>query len=194
MNFDPISAAQPNASDSQPGYFSNGLLSKIIASDQQLARPTQDVLRRRWIKRMFLAEVAFVIGVLLLQLFPVIEASSSAAAVTPPAATAETIAPTATPASSATPIQTAVIVAAVATVELPQPTLVSTQASALLPAALPNTGQDSYHHVLLFVGSLLCIGGGLVLWRFAGVRRVDTSQIDSSLLFEPCSEDQGSGT
>lgn len=197
-NVDIIRAAQPNDSDSQLSYFSHSLLSKIIYSDQQLARPTEQVLRQRWVKRMFLAEIAFVIGVLLLQLFPVIEApSATPAAVAAPQTTVAVTLPvpqttmttTATPGATRIPTSTAMPATASPTLLPSAPGLSST----ILPAALPNTGTDSRVRLPLAVGPFLCIGSGLLLWLIVLVPRGRTARLGSSLRSDRCPADKGAG-
>jgi cytoskeletal protein RodZ len=174
------SASQLDESDAQASYFSNGLLAKIIHNDQSLARPTEQVQRRRWIERMVLAEIAFVIGVVLLQFFPTITATSADAAVAP-TPTATTLIAAATSEPEPAPSQSAAIIVATTTAAQPRPSSEPTAAPTTLPAALPNTGAAAALTPSLLFGALLCIGGGLLLWLIAGALRAGRSA------------DQGSG-
>jgi hypothetical protein len=178
-SFDISSPSQPEGSEKEASYFSNGLLSKIIHSDQNLARPTEHVLRRRWVNRMILAEVGFVLGVALLQFFPVIEPVSSAATITPTAIVVTATA-TATAAPSPTPIETAAVIVATASAELP-PASITPQPAGSLPVALPDTGSDAWLDQQLYPVPLLCIGGGLVVWLMARARSAHDPQADASL-------------
>ena len=157
--FDPISAAQPTDSDNRGSYFSHGLVSKIITNDQHLAQPTEQVLRRRWITRMILAEFAFVLGVLLLQWFPAVEASTSAAIASP------TVTSTATPTIIPTPTVTDVATSATAA---PAQVASSTQPTMIVPLALPNTGTERSSTLARLAGPLFAIAVGGVL-RLIGV-------------------------
>lgn len=152
--------------DSAPSYFSNGLLAKTIHSDQSLARPTEQVLRRRWVNRMILAEIGFVLGVALLQFFPVLEDSSAATSVQP-TPTVTIAAPTATAEPGPEPTQSSGVISATTIAALPQPAITPVQ-SAVIPAALPDTGRDDAGP--LYAAPLLCIGGGLALWMLAGAK------------------------
>lgn len=182
-------AAQAEGSDSSASYFSNGLLSKIIHSDQSLARPTEQVLRRRWVNRMILAEIGFVFGVALLQFFPVIE-DSSAAATTQPGATVTITAPTPTAEPSPEPTHISSVISATTIAELPQPTLVPVQ-EAVVPVALPDTGRDGVGAAGLYAAPLLCIGGGLALWFLASTRPVDDTDSAASFPDAPPADDEG---
>src|SRR3712207_2884923 len=62
-------------------FFVTGLLSQIAESDQALARASEQAMRRFWLARMAIAEVAFAVAVVLLQAFPVV---ASRAEPTPP--------------------------------------------------------------------------------------------------------------
>lgn len=150
-------------------YFSHGLLAKVLPSDQSLARPTEHVRRRRWINRMILAEIGFVLGVALLQFFPVIDDSSAATTTTPPTPTATVAAPTATAEPSPEATQTSDVISATIVAALPQPSLTAIPA-AVIPVALPDTGRDGVIAAPLYVAPLLCFGGGLALWLLAGAR------------------------
>ena len=159
---------QPEDADGAGSYFSHGLLSKIIHSDQGLTRPTEQVLRRRWVNRMILAEIGFVLAVVLLQFFPVIE-DSAAATTTQSSPTATIAVPTATAESSPAATQTSDVISATTIADhLPQPSLTSVPA-AVIPAALPDTGRDGEIIVSLYAFSLVCIGGGLMVLLLARV-------------------------
>lgn len=188
-NFEMMGASQPADSDTQPSYFSNGLLSKIIHNDQQVVRPTEHILRRRWVKRMILAEFAFVLGVLLLQLFPVIEAPSLIAAETSSSPEPQITASATPTLSPATP--TPVVAVATAVVGDTQSSQASAQ-PAVVPVALPNTAQDAQLYARIATASLLCIGAGLVLWLVAGITRSPTPSAASSRRCTHCADDQGS--
>lgn len=162
------SPAPTEGAESTASYFSHGLLAKTIHSDQSLARPTEQVQRRRWVNRMILAEIGFVLGVALLQFFPVIE-DSSAATGTQPTPTVTISAPTATAEPSPEPTQSSSVISATTIAALPQPALTPVPA-AVVPAALPDTGRDDAGAAQLYAGPLLCIGGGLALWALAGAR------------------------
>ncbi|MBV9792006.1 MAG: hypothetical protein JOZ51_27725 [Chloroflexi bacterium] len=159
--------AHAEGADSGSSYFSHGLLAKVLPSDQSLARPTEHVRRRRWINRMILAEIGFVLGVALLQFFPVIDDSSAATTTTQPTATVA--APTATAEPSPEATQTSDVITATIVAELPQPSLTALPA-AVIPVALPDTGGDGAIAAPLYAAPLLCIGGGLALWLLAGSR------------------------
>ncbi|HEY0737860.1 MAG TPA: hypothetical protein VGD69_23275 [Herpetosiphonaceae bacterium] len=168
--------AQPEGAESTASYFSHGLLAKIIHSDQSLARPTEQVLRRRWVNRMILAEVGFVLGVVLLQFFPVIE-DSSAATSPQPTPTITITAPTATIEPSPEATQSSDVLSATTIAALPQPAVTPIPA-VVVPAALPDTGRDGVGAGLVYAAPLLCIGGGLTLWLLAGAR--STHDLDSA--------------
>lgn len=153
--------------DSSASYFRHGLLAKSIQSDQSLARPTEQVVRRRWVNRMILSEIGFVLGVALLQLFPVIE-DSSAAAIPQPRVTIPAVTATAVP--SPKPTQISDVIAATTIAALPQPTLEPLHDSIVVPVALPDTGRDDASSVGLYAVPLLCIGSALVLWSLAAPR------------------------
>jgi hypothetical protein len=168
-------ASQSEGSDSSISYFSNGLLSKIIHSDQRLARPTEHVLRRRWLNRMVLAEIGFVIGVILLQFFPVIEDSSAKTAAPAPLPSITATATTPSP----VPTDAAMIIAT-ATVEPVTPVLASSQPVAVIPVALPDTGADASIDPRLYAVPLLCLGG-LALWLLSAPGSTHTAQVAAAL-------------
>ncbi|HEX6288762.1 MAG TPA: type VI secretion protein IcmF/TssM N-terminal domain-containing protein [Herpetosiphonaceae bacterium] len=178
------SAARPAESHSPASYFSHGLLSKIIPSDRHLARPTDQVLRRRWLNRMILAELGFVVGVVLLQFFPVIETSAT----TQPAPTATVAAATVTAIASPVATESAMIVAPTASAE--PTTLTPAQPSAPVPVALPDTGSAAALDTGFYAAPLLCLGVGLVVWLLAGTRSAHDSS-DASLPANLRRDDEG---
>jgi hypothetical protein len=175
--------------DSGASYFSHGLLSKVIPSDHSLARPTEQMRRRRWVNRMILAEIGFVLAVALLQFFPVIEDSSAAVTTTQPTPTATIAAPTATTEPSPEVTHTSDVIAATTIAALPLPSLTAVPA-AVIPAALPDTGRDGVSAVPLYAVPLLCIGGGLALWLLAAPR--STSDVYGSFTTRSA-DDEGRG-
>jgi hypothetical protein len=179
--------AHSEAADGGASYFSHSLLAKVIPSDQSLARPTEQVRRRRWVNRMILAEIGFVLAVALLQFFPVIEDSSAAATTTQPTPTATIAAPTATAEPSPEATQTSDVLTATIVAALPPPAITAIPA-AVIPASLPDTGRDRASAAPLYAVPLLCIGGGLALWLLASPRSVDDAHGLSR-----CADDEGRG-